>query len=134
MIPGSRFYAHSEAELCVCDVAALIGSSNATASYHLRLLNHMGLAKYRRKGKWSITRWWIPRSKMLEAWSMERARRSIKDLITGTLPQRWLGSVGLRRPLPKLKTVAAKHYASDTMEQRVTGRSWLLLSGGDFAQ
>lgn len=44
-------YALSEAELCVCDVAALIGSSKAAASYHLRLLHHLGLAKYRREGK-----------------------------------------------------------------------------------
>ncbi|MCL4425323.1 MAG: metalloregulator ArsR/SmtB family transcription factor [Firmicutes bacterium] len=44
-------FALSEAELCVCDVAALIGSSTATASYHLRLLHHMGLAKYRKDGK-----------------------------------------------------------------------------------
>ncbi len=44
-------YALSQAELCVCDVAALIGGSKATASYHLRLLHHMGLAKYRKDGK-----------------------------------------------------------------------------------
>lgn len=40
-----------ERELCVCDVATIIGSSNATASHHLRLLRNMGLAKYRREGK-----------------------------------------------------------------------------------
>lgn len=40
-----------EAELCVCDVAALIGSSKATASYHLRVLHRLGLARYRRAGK-----------------------------------------------------------------------------------
>lgn len=44
-------YALSQAELCVCDVAALIGGTKATASYHLRLLSHMGLAKYRKDGK-----------------------------------------------------------------------------------
>lgn len=44
-------YALSQAELCVCDVAALIGSSKAAASYHLRLLHHMGLATYRKEGK-----------------------------------------------------------------------------------
>lgn len=41
----------SRAELCVCDVAALIDGSKATASYHLRLLYHLGLATYRREGK-----------------------------------------------------------------------------------
>ncbi|MGD7045074.1 ArsR/SmtB family transcription factor [Jeotgalibacillus proteolyticus] len=40
-----------EEELCVCDVAAIIGSTTATASHHLRLLRNMGLAKYRKKGK-----------------------------------------------------------------------------------
>jgi len=39
------------AELCVCDVANIIGSSMATASHHLRLLRNMGIAKYRREGK-----------------------------------------------------------------------------------
>lgn len=40
-----------EEELCVCDVANIIGSSTATASHHLRLLRKMGLAKYRKEGK-----------------------------------------------------------------------------------
>jgi DNA-binding transcriptional ArsR family regulator len=40
-----------EDELCVCDVAHIIGSSVATASHHLRLLRNMGLAKFRRNGK-----------------------------------------------------------------------------------
>ena len=44
-------YALSQAELCVCDVAALINSTKATASYPLRLLYNMGLADYRRDGK-----------------------------------------------------------------------------------
>jgi ArsR family transcriptional regulator, lead/cadmium/zinc/bismuth-responsive transcriptional repressor len=40
-----------ESELCVCDVAAIVGSSTATASHHLRLLKNLGLAKYRKDGK-----------------------------------------------------------------------------------
>ncbi|MCF3944878.1 ArsR/SmtB family transcription factor [Oceanobacillus alkalisoli] len=40
-----------EGELCVCDVANIIESSDATASHHLRLLNNLGLAKYRKEGK-----------------------------------------------------------------------------------
>ncbi len=40
-----------EEELCVCDVANIIGSTTATASHHLRLLRNMGLAKYRKNGK-----------------------------------------------------------------------------------
>ena len=44
-------YALSQSELCVCDVAAVLGASKATASYHLRLLHHLGLARYRKDGK-----------------------------------------------------------------------------------
>ena len=40
-----------EDELCVCDVANIIGSTVATASHHLRFLRNMGLAKYRKEGK-----------------------------------------------------------------------------------
>ncbi|MFC5713676.1 ArsR/SmtB family transcription factor [Thalassorhabdus alkalitolerans] len=40
-----------EDELCVCDVAHIIGATTATASHHLRLLRNMGLAKYRKEGK-----------------------------------------------------------------------------------
>ncbi|MDH4620171.1 metalloregulator ArsR/SmtB family transcription factor [Brevibacillus sp. AY1] len=40
-----------EDEMCVCDVANIIGSSMATASHHLRTLNQLGLAKYRKEGK-----------------------------------------------------------------------------------
>jgi DNA-binding transcriptional ArsR family regulator len=41
----------SKEELCVCDVAALMGVTEATASHHLRLLRNMGLVKYRKQGK-----------------------------------------------------------------------------------
>lgn len=40
-----------EEELCVCDVANIIGSSVATASHHLRTLKNIGLANVRREGK-----------------------------------------------------------------------------------
>ncbi|WP_372633139.1 ArsR/SmtB family transcription factor [Cohnella sp.] len=40
-----------EDELCVCDVANIIGSSMATASHHLRTLKQLGLAKHRKEGK-----------------------------------------------------------------------------------
>ncbi|PLS04844.1 ArsR/SmtB family transcription factor [Neobacillus cucumis] len=41
----------TEEELCVCDVANIVGSTTATASHHLRLLRNLGLAKYRKEGK-----------------------------------------------------------------------------------
>ncbi|CAM5209497.1 Cadmium-sensing regulator CadC OS=Ureibacillus acetophenoni OX=614649 GN=SAMN05877842_11579 PE=4 SV=1 [Ureibacillus acetophenoni] len=40
-----------EEELCVCDVANIVGATTATASHHLRLLRNLGLAKYRKEGK-----------------------------------------------------------------------------------
>lgn len=40
-----------EDELCVCDVANIVGSTTATASHHLRQLRNLGLAKYRKEGK-----------------------------------------------------------------------------------
>ncbi|GAK12457.1 LOW QUALITY PROTEIN: cadmium efflux system accessory protein [Geomicrobium sp. JCM 19039] len=40
-----------ENELCVCDVANIIGTTNATASHHLRHLRNMRLAKSRKEGK-----------------------------------------------------------------------------------
>lgn len=44
-------YALSREELCVCDVAAIVGISVAAASHHLRLLKNCGLARQRRQGK-----------------------------------------------------------------------------------
>ena len=44
-------YALSREELCVCDVSAIIGSTVAAASHHLRFLKNVGLAKHRRQGK-----------------------------------------------------------------------------------
>lgn len=40
-----------EDEMCVCDIAAVIGGSTATASHHLRYLRDRKLAKSERKGK-----------------------------------------------------------------------------------
>ena len=38
-------------ELCVCDIANIIGITVATASHHLRTLHKQGLVKYRKEGK-----------------------------------------------------------------------------------
>lgn len=38
-------------ELCVCDIATLIGVSRPAVSHHLRILRHLRLVKYRRDGK-----------------------------------------------------------------------------------
>ena len=41
----------SRTELCVCDLAALLGATNSAVSHQLRLLRNLRLVKYRREGK-----------------------------------------------------------------------------------
>lgn len=38
-------------ELCVCDVAHVLGTTVSTASHHLRRLRRLGLLRYRSDGK-----------------------------------------------------------------------------------
>lgn len=44
-------YALSKAEMCVCDLATMLGVGNTAISNHLRLLRGMRLVNYRREGK-----------------------------------------------------------------------------------
>lgn len=44
-------YALLEAELCVCDIAQLLGVSQTAVSHQLRVLKNNRLVKYRREGK-----------------------------------------------------------------------------------
>lgn len=44
-------HALSNRELCVCDLASLLGSTESAVSHQLRLLRGMRLVRYRRKGK-----------------------------------------------------------------------------------
>lgn len=44
-------YALFESEMCVCDIAALLGMNQSAISHQLRVLKQAGLAKYRREGK-----------------------------------------------------------------------------------
>ena len=44
-------YALFEAELCVCDIARLLGMSQSAISHQLRILKGSKLVKYRREGK-----------------------------------------------------------------------------------
>ena len=44
-------YALSREEMCVCDLAALVGLSPQAVSYHLRLLRALRLVRYRRQGR-----------------------------------------------------------------------------------
>lgn len=41
-------------ELCVCDIANIIGSTIANTSHHLRTLYKQGVVKYRKEGKLSF--------------------------------------------------------------------------------
>ncbi len=44
-------YALSAAEMCVCDIAALLGMTQSAISHQLRILKAARLVKYRREGK-----------------------------------------------------------------------------------
>ena len=44
-------YLLADGELCVCDMADILGMSLPAVSHHLRLLRTMRLVKYRRQGK-----------------------------------------------------------------------------------
>lgn len=44
-------YVLSEAEMCVCDVATLLGMTQSAISHQLRILKQSKLIKYRREGK-----------------------------------------------------------------------------------
>ncbi len=44
-------YALFEEEMCVCDIAALLGMTQSAISHQLRVLKAAGLVKYRREGK-----------------------------------------------------------------------------------
>jgi DNA-binding transcriptional ArsR family regulator len=44
-------FALSKAELCVCDLSALLGMNESAVSHHLRLLRALKLVTYRREGR-----------------------------------------------------------------------------------
>ena len=44
-------FALSKTELCVCDIACLLGASDSAVSHQLRLLRAQRLVKYRKEGK-----------------------------------------------------------------------------------
>jgi ArsR family transcriptional regulator len=44
-------FALSQAELCVCDLASLVGISVSAVSHQLRLLRSLGLVKFRKEGR-----------------------------------------------------------------------------------
>ena len=44
-------YALSQKELCVCDIAALLGMTHSAVSHQLRLLRSSNMVKFRKQGK-----------------------------------------------------------------------------------
>jgi DNA-binding transcriptional ArsR family regulator len=44
-------FALSQEELCVCDIANLLGATKSAVSHQLRILRNMRLVKYRKEGK-----------------------------------------------------------------------------------
>ncbi|VAX30874.1 Cadmium efflux system accessory protein [hydrothermal vent metagenome] len=44
-------FALSQEELCVCDIANLLGATKSAVSHQLRVLRNMKLVKYRKDGK-----------------------------------------------------------------------------------
>lgn len=44
-------YALIEHELCVCDIAAIVGMTHSATSHQLRILKQSKLVKYRKEGK-----------------------------------------------------------------------------------
>jgi len=44
-------YALSISELCVCDIAGIIGMSDSVVSHQLRILRNMRLVKFRKEGR-----------------------------------------------------------------------------------
>lgn len=44
-------FALSREELCVCDIANLLGATKSAVSHQLRILRNMRLVKYRKEGK-----------------------------------------------------------------------------------
>lgn len=68
-----------EEELCVCDVASIIGASNATASHHLRHLKKLGLAKFRKEGKLAYYSLNDEHVKMLVQMAFEHAKEEATE-------------------------------------------------------
>jgi len=44
-------FALAQEELCVCDIANLLGTTNSAISHQLRVLRNMRLVRYRKEGK-----------------------------------------------------------------------------------
>ena len=77
-------YVLSQAELCVCDIAALLGFSDSAVSHQLRVLRNMRLVKYRKDGKmayYTLDDEHIERAFLRKGLSMWRKRNNEKIIL-----------------------------------------------------
>ncbi|MBI3206452.1 MAG: winged helix-turn-helix transcriptional regulator [Myxococcales bacterium] len=65
-------FALSERELCVCDLAQLLGRSMPATSQQLQRLRRMGLVRFRMSGKLAIYRLESPLARLLVREALER--------------------------------------------------------------
>lgn len=66
-------------ELCVCDIAAVLGSSMATTSHHLRSLKNMNITMSRKEGKNVIYSLKDDHIRTLIQMTLEHQREKIDD-------------------------------------------------------
>jgi len=60
----SLLAAADSGEACACDLPALVGRSQSTISYHLKILVEAGVVQREQRGKWA---WFALRSETMEA-------------------------------------------------------------------
>lgn len=61
-------YALFESELCVCDIAQLLGLTQSAVSHQLRILKDAKLVRFRREGKSIFMRWTTTMSEAFLPW------------------------------------------------------------------
>lgn len=71
-------------EICVCDVAHLLGSSVATASHHLRKLRDLGFLKFRTDGRMAYYSLRLPLSAALVTHALEGLPQGRENQVTRT--------------------------------------------------
>ena len=52
-------YALSQMELCVCNIACIVGMTDSAVSHQLRLLRGRDMVKFQKWGRWHTTPLWM---------------------------------------------------------------------------
>lgn len=88
-------FALSQTELCVCDLAAVLGMTMSAVSHQLRLLRDMGLVNYRKEGRLAYYRLDDEHASEILAQILEHVKhrppaghiqKSVKTALVGPLP------------------------------------------------